>query len=83
MNGNLEPEENVLEPNVQLMYKAPGREEHQSVVEVLDEIYSRLDRIESFMEEGIERLNNIETVGGSLLNKINVDVEEILEEVAE
>ena len=93
MNGNLEPEESVMEQGVELMYKAPGRVEHQSIVEVLDEIMNRLDRIESHLDEGVERLDTIEregavrldrieSVGGALLNKINVDVEEILEEVA-
>ena len=68
MNGNLEPEETVLDPNVELMYRAPGREQHQNITEVLDEIMNRLDRIEYLMEESVEQLNDIDIVLEELVN---------------
>jgi hypothetical protein len=37
--------------NYELMYRAPGREEHQNVVEILDEIMNRLDSIEKTLSE--------------------------------
>lgn len=33
------------------MYRAPGREEHQNIVEILDEILNRLDSIEKTLSE--------------------------------
>ena len=68
MNGNLEPEETVLDPKVELMYRAPGREQHQNITEVLDEIMNRLDRIEYLMEESVEQLNDIDIVLEELVN---------------
>ena len=32
--------------HAKLMYRAPGRDTHQSVVEILDEILNRLDSLE-------------------------------------
>jgi hypothetical protein len=32
---------------MELMYRQPGRKEHQSLPDVLDEIIKRLDKIES------------------------------------
>ena len=60
MIGKLDPEESVMDENVELMYKAPGREEHQNITKVLDEIITRLDRIESMLEEGEDRLEAVE-----------------------
>ena len=34
------------ESQLELMYRAPGREEHQNLPEILDEIMNRLDAIE-------------------------------------
>jgi len=36
-----------------LMYRGPGRENHQNIVEIFDEILNRLDKIE-------ETLSNIQ-----------------------
>ena len=60
MIGKLDPEESVMDENVELMYKAPGRDEHQNITKVLDEIMNRLDRIEAMLEEGEERLISVE-----------------------
>ena len=49
----------MSEPQVELMYKAPGREEHQSLVEILDEIFNTLENI----TKRWEILENNETVG--------------------
>ena len=40
----------MSEPQVELMYKAPGREEHQSLVEILDEIFDTLENITKRLE---------------------------------
>ena len=40
----------MSEPQVELMYKAPGREEHQSLVEILDEIFNTLENITKRLE---------------------------------
>lgn len=38
--------ENEQEAPPQLMYRAPGQEDHQNIVEVFNEILNRLDKIE-------------------------------------
>lgn len=40
----------MSEPQVELMYKAPGREEHQNLVEILDEIFNTLENITKRLE---------------------------------
>jgi len=43
---------NTLEENehYELMYRAPGREDHQNIVEILDEVFIRLENIEKTLE---------------------------------
>jgi hypothetical protein len=38
--------ENDQETPPELMYRAPGREDHQNIVEIFDEIMNRLNNIE-------------------------------------
>ena len=89
MIGKLDPEESVMDENVELMYKAPGREEHQNITKVLDEIMNRLDRVEKFLEDGEERLvcceetiDDLEEEGNNRIQRIEdvgMKVMEILE----
>ena len=39
------------EAPIVLMYRAPGREEHQKLTDVMDEIITRLEAIEKKLEE--------------------------------
>jgi len=48
----------MSEPQVELMYKAPGKEEHQSLVEILNEVFNTLENI----TKRLEKLENNETV---------------------
>ena len=45
--------ENDQEAPPELMYRAPGREDHQNIVEIFDEIMNRLENIE-------QKLTNIQ-----------------------
>ena len=36
----------MSEPSVELMYRAPGREEHESLVEILDKLHHSIDKLE-------------------------------------
>jgi hypothetical protein len=46
--------QNDQEGPPQLMYRGPGREKHQNIVEIFDEILNRLDKI----EETLSNLQN-------------------------
>ena len=37
-------------PSFELMYRAPGRTEHQNITEILDEIMIRLEKIEQTLK---------------------------------
>ena len=41
-----------------LMYKGPGREKHQNIVEVFDEILNRLDEIDQILSNIQNSLTN-------------------------
>ena len=58
-NAPVHPRFLVLNSNsehAKLMYRAPGRDTHQSVVEILDEILNRLDALEKTLTT-LEELN--------------------------
>ena len=38
-------------PSFELMYRAPGRPDHQNVTEILDEVILRLEKIEQTLQE--------------------------------
>ena len=59
--GNVHSQVSILMTNqeteqVQLMYRAPERQNHQNLPEILDEIMTRLEKVEN-------RLTKLETKG--------------------
>ena len=47
-----------MEPDVELMYKAPGAKEHKSIVEVLDEIITKIKDLERKVDQIQTKLSN-------------------------
>jgi len=41
---------NQPETPFELMYRAPGRENHQNITEILDEVMTRLENIEKTLQ---------------------------------
>ena len=39
------------EPEFELMYRAPGRENHQNITEILDEVMDRLEKMEILLQK--------------------------------
>ena len=48
-----------MDPNVELMYRPPGAEQHSNLTDVMDDIISKLQRMEDRildLEENVEAL---------------------------
>lgn len=45
-----------MDQNVELMYRPPGRDTHINIVDALNELFERIDKIESILSD--MELNN-------------------------
>ena len=64
----------MSEPQVELMYKAPGREEHQSLVEILDELFDTLENITKRLEILEKHWDSMQTSPSQGRLRVQLDV---------